>query len=94
MNYVVLVGRIANDFEEIEENGIRKVFITLAIPRTFKNVDGIYETDYIKCMLWNGIVEKTKEYCKKGDMISIKGRLAKDYVVAEKISFITSKEVK
>ena len=75
MNLVTLVGRL------VEQPTIKKVedreecVITLAVNRSYKNVDGIYETDIIKCVLWNGIAQNTAEWCNKGDIIGVKGRL-------------------
>ncbi|MEG1146642.1 MAG: single-stranded DNA-binding protein, partial [Bacilli bacterium] len=63
-----------------------------------------YETDFVDCVLWSGIATQTAEYCKKGDLIGVKGRLQtstyeKDgktqkslQVVAEKITFLSSKQ--
>ncbi len=90
MNHVILVGRITDDFEKVEENGSKKVFFTIGIPKPFKNANGIYETDFIRCILWNGIADRACEYCKKGDMIGIRGRITNDCVVAENITFLSS----
>ena len=66
MNTVILVGRLTGEPELVKtkENHDRTV-IHLAVPRTFKNQDGIYETDFFPCILWNGIAKRAKEYCKK-----------------------------
>lgn len=104
LNQTVIVGRIAKDPELREtENGKKVTNITLAVPRSFKNSNGEYETDFISCVLWKGIAESTVEYCKKGDLVGVKGRIQtriyekdeeKKYtteVVAEKITFLSSK---
>ena len=84
------------------DKGKKIATVTLAVGRSFKNQDGIYETDFIRCILWDGIAVNTKEYCKKGDVVGIKGRLQvesyekdgqKKYitnVVAEKVTFLSS----
>lgn len=104
MNQVILVGRLCQDPELLSvKNQKQMTSITLAINRHFKNNDGIYETDFIRCVLWNGIAANTTEYCHKGDIIGVKGRLQtsvyedddnnKKYgmdVVAEKITFLSS----
>ena len=104
LNQAVLVGRIVKDPElKTTEKG-KVTNITLAVPRTFKNSDGMYDTDYISCVLWKGVAESTVEYCKKGDLVGIKGRIQtkdvelddethKKYVevVAEKVTFLSSK---
>ena len=41
LNQIILVGRLVTTPEVIEtESGKKMSYITLAIPRTFKNVDG------------------------------------------------------
>lgn len=93
LNQTVLVGRIANDFEKGENE---KVVVTLAVPRSYKNAEGEYETDFIPCVLWKGIATNTLEYCRKGDLIGIKGRIQsnenKIEIVAEKVTFLSSKK--
>jgi single-strand DNA-binding protein len=76
LNQVVLVGRLAKEPEMKEtESGKKVTNITIAVPRNYKNSVGEYDTDFINCTLWNGVAENTAEYCKKGDMVGIKGRL-------------------
>ena len=96
LNQVVIIGRLVKKpIVEENENGKKVCNITLAVPRSYKNAEGIYETDFIKCTLWNGIAENTVEYCNKGDLVGVKGRLQclngnELQVVAEKISFLSS----
>lgn len=97
LNQIVLVGRLVEDLEIKEnENGKKVAYITLAVPRAFKNVDGVYETDFIECILWQGIAQSTSEYCKKGDLIGVKGRIQsnnkKIEIVAEKVTFLSNKK--
>ena len=94
-NTVMLVGRIVND-PTLERNEDKKYsLITVAVTRSFKNVEGVYETDFIPVVLWKGIAEQTCEWCKKGDLIGIKGRLQmeedKIEIIAEKVTFLSSK---
>jgi len=58
-----LVGRLVKDPELIEtENNKKLSNITLAIPRSFKNMNGEYETDFINCILWDSVAKSTVEY--------------------------------
>lgn len=98
-NVSMLIGRLVSDPQiNKNENGRKVVNITLAVPRSFKNVDGIYETDFIPCILWAGIAETTVEYCRKGDLIAVRGRLQstdnKIEIIAEKITFLANKPLK
>ncbi len=101
LNQIVLVGRLVQDPEIKElENGVKTSYITLAVSRSWKNADGIYETDFIPCLLYKGIAENTAEYCKKGDVIGVKGRVqAKQEedkniieIVAEKVTFLSNRK--
>lgn len=104
LNQVVLVGRLVKDAELKElESGKKVTTIVLAVPRSFKNMNGIYDTDFIECILWEHIAQNTTEYCHKGDLLAIKGRLqsksieidekkmTKLEVVAEKVTFLSSR---
>ena len=76
LNQLALVGRLVRDIEmKTGESGKQYANITLAVPRSFKNMNGEYDTDFIDCTLWSGIAESTTEYCKKGDLIGVKGRV-------------------
>jgi len=106
LNQVVLVGRLVKDPEIVEiEDGKKVSNITIAIPRSFKNMDGEYETDYINCVLWDAVARNTTEYCKKGDILGVKGRMQsssyekengekvyKVDVIAERVTFLSSKK--
>ena len=100
LNQVVMVGRLL-DIPEVKEleNGKKVVNITLIVPRCYKNEDGEYEKDFIDCMLWSGIAENTAEYCNKGDVVGVKGRIETTIidkvkhsnVIAEKVTFLSNK---
>ena len=104
LNQAVLVGRLVKDPELHEtESGNKVTSITLAVPRNFKNVNGEYDTDFISCVLWKGIAENAVEYCKKGDLLGVKGRIQSKKinldeetrrevleVVAEKVTYLSS----
>ena len=105
LNQVVLVGRLVKDPELVETETNKKMSrVTLAIPRSFKNMDGEYETDFVNCIMWDAIAKSAVEYCKKGDIVGIKGRIQssvvekdeeKKYfvdVIAERVTFLSSKK--
>ena len=107
INMIMLVGRLVKDPEIVEQEGGSKMSrITLAVNRKFKGTDGVFHADYIDCVLWNNIATNVFEYCKKGDLIGVRGRIQvnsvtkddvkKKYteVVAESITFISSKKDK
>ena len=104
LNQAILVGRLAEDPKVItNENGKKFSNITIGVPRNFKNEDGVYETDFIEITLWNNIAENTSEYCKKGDLIGVRGRIQVDSyevegekrssqkIVADRVTFLSSR---
>ena len=106
MNQIILVGRLVKTPEVVTtESGKNMSYITLAIPRSYKNENGEYDTDFLDCVLWNSVAENTSEYCKQGDVIGVKGRVQsrmlededgnnykKIEIVAEKVTFLSSKK--
>lgn len=93
LNQVILVGRIAKDIEKYEND--KKAIVTIAVQRNYKNENGEYETDIIDCILLNDIAKNVPEYCNKGDIVGIKGRLQKIKdeqltIVAEKVTFLAT----
>jgi len=104
-NSVYLIGRLVADPELNNlENGKQVLSITIAVQRGYKNAHGIYESDFIKCVLWDGIANRTAEYCRKGDLIALRGQIRintyqdekeekryKTEVFVEKISFLATK---
>lgn len=105
LNQTVIVGRLVKDPELYETEGGSKVtYITLAVPRSYKNVNGEYDTDFIPCVLWKGVAENASEYCHKGDLLGVKGRLQSRVIekedtkksvmefIAEKVTYLSSKK--
>jgi len=103
LNQVVLVGRLTRDvIVNKSEKGVKVSTISLAIPRSFKNVDGNYDTDFVDCVAFDNVAVNTSEYCSKGDIIGVKGRVQSRVVqksdkkesvteiIAEKITFLSS----
>jgi len=91
LNQTVIVGRLVRNPELREtESGKKVTNITLAVPRSYKNSKGEYDTDFIDCVLWTGIAESTTEYCKKGDLLGVKGRLnTRNFEVADQVKYVT-----
>ena len=104
LNNVILVGRLTSDPEVVEIDDKGKVTsVILAVNRNFKNADGVYDTDFIRCILWNAIASNTTEYCHVGDVIGVKGRLQTSKyedenkkthyvtdVIAERVTFLST----
>lgn len=101
-NCTMLIGRLVEEPKVLEtENGNKYANMTIAVTRTFKNAEGEYDTDFVDCLLWRGVAENVSLYCKKGDLIGVKGRIeSKPFekdgevkkntrIVADKVSFLS-----
>ena len=104
LNQVILVGRLTRDISVNKGKGSKVATISLAVPRSFKNLDGNYDTDFIDCLAFDQVAENTKEYCGRGDIVGVKGRLqtrkieedgkSKNImeIITEKVTFLSSKK--
>lgn len=90
-NMVCLIGRLSTDINEKDST------MTLAVQSNIKNEEGVYDTYFIDVLLYGQMLKNTLEYVKKGDLVGVKGRLKTEndelIVVADKISFLSSKKV-
>jgi len=104
-NTMFAVGRLTED-PKIEKtpNGRVVSNITIAVPRTYKNENGEYDTDFLDCVFWGEIANNATKYCKKGDLVGIRGRLENNTfevdgqnhkvskIIADKISFLSTRK--
>lgn len=105
INQVTLVGRIARDPElKWTPDGKAVTNITLVVNRHYKNLNGEIDADFVHCTLWGKTAENTTNYCRKGSVIGVTGRIqTRNYenqegkkvyvteVVAEGVRFLSSK---
>ncbi|MBQ9013474.1 MAG: single-stranded DNA-binding protein, partial [Bacilli bacterium] len=81
LNQVVLVGRLVRDPElKVSENKKKFTTITLAVPRSYKNQNSEYDTDFIDCRLWSVVADNANEFCKQGDLLGNKSKRYTDKV--------------
>ncbi len=76
MNQVGLVGRITKDpvLRKLTEGRIHTSF-TLAINRNYRNNEGTVEADFVLCIAWGKLAERIVDYCGKGSLVGVNGRL-------------------
>lgn len=104
LNQSVLAGRVYKKVEiNDEENKANKLLITLAVPRSYKNEKGEYDTDFIDCEVNGNVAESADKYCNIGDLVGIKGSLRNAdeknndidkhtvKLIVEKITFLSSR---
>jgi single-strand DNA-binding protein len=104
LNQVILIGRLTHDPEvKVLEDGRKVSYVSLAVQRPFKNMEGNYDTDFIKITVWEGLASSIESYCSKGVLVAVKARIqtwkyeiSEDRklnmleVIAERISFLSS----
>lgn len=77
MNKVILMGRLTRDPEVRYSQGAEPLAVaryTLAVNRRFKK-QGEQEADFIGCVAFGKAGEFAEKYFKKGQMVSVAGRL-------------------
>ena len=76
MNRIQLIGRLTRDPElRYVSNGHPMAQFTLAVDRDFKNAAGDREADFIKCVAWRKLAEQVGQYCARGRLVAVEGRL-------------------
>lgn len=108
MNKIVLLGQIIKDPELKVIEGLDRscTRFIIAVERNFRSADGTIKSDFIPVTFWGKKAEIVVQYLKKGDYISLSGRLRtgsyednegnKKYiaeVVAEEFKFVKNKRV-
>ena len=77
MNKVILMGRLTRDPEIRYSQGAEPVSVarfSLAVNRRFKR-EGEADADFINCVAFGKSAEFVERYFKKGQMVSVVGRL-------------------
>jgi single-strand DNA-binding protein len=75
VNRLTVIGRIVREIE-LREVGDGKIVMNnaVAIPRTFKTNKGP-DADFVDIVAWGKRAEVIEEYCDKGDLVGLDGRL-------------------
>ena len=104
LNRVALVGRLTREPElSSTGNGTAVTSFTLAVDRNFSTRDG-QEADFINCVVWRKPAENVAQYCSKGSLVSVDGRIqTRNYdnnqgqkvyvteVIADSVQFISTR---
>lgn len=106
INQVTLVGRLTRDPElKLTQEGIPWTNVTLAVNRNYRSSNGTIEADFVQCTLWRRAAENTVQYCQKGSVLGILGRIhTRNYengegkkvyvteVIADQVRFFSSRQ--
>jgi single-strand DNA-binding protein len=104
LNSVVLIGRLTKDPEmRYTPSGQAVTTFSLAVDRGYQNQQGQKETDFINIVTWAKTAENVANYCKKGRLVAIEGRIqTRNYennegkkvyvteIVADQVKFLES----
>ena len=71
INVCIICGRLTKDIELAKtQNGNSVAKFTVA-------VDGYNDnTNFINCVAWNKLADILNMYCKKGDLVTVEGRIS------------------
>lgn len=104
MNRVWLTGRLTKDPElSTTSKGTPNCQFCIAVNRPVVR-DGVRETDFINCIVWNKQAENLVKYQSKGNLIGVQGQFRTDkyevngetkyksYILGEEVEYMESKK--
>ncbi|NLY79610.1 MAG: single-stranded DNA-binding protein [Lysinibacillus sp.] len=95
MNHVGLVGRLTKDpvLREFSERRVATSFV-LAVNRNYRNSQGDVDADFVLCTAWGKLAELIVQYCGKGSLIGVNGRLqTRSYTNKENVKVYSTEVV-
>jgi single-strand DNA-binding protein len=95
MNHVGLVGRLTKDpvLREFAENRVATSFV-VAVNRNYRNHQGDVDADFVLCTAWGKLAERIVQYCGKGSLIGVNGRLqSRSYINKENFKVFSTEVV-
>ncbi len=76
LNRIQLIGRLTRDPDlRYIASGQPMAQFTLAVDRDFRNAAGEREADFVNCVTWRKLAEQVGQYCAKGRLVAVEGRL-------------------
>ncbi|SEB27696.1 single-stranded DNA-binding protein [Paenibacillus sp. 276b] len=76
LNRVILIGRLTRDPElRYTPAGVAVTQFTLAVDRPFTSQGGEKEADFIPVVTWRQLAETVANYCRKGRLVAVEGRI-------------------
>ena len=77
-NKVILIGRTTSDVDLRYTQGANQKAVgqvSLAVNRSYKNVNGDREADFIRLVVWGEQAERFASWIKKGSLVQVEGEL-------------------
>jgi single-strand DNA-binding protein len=76
LNKVILIGRLTKDPDiRNTTSGVVVGSFTLAVNRSYVSQNGVREADFINCVCFRKLAEIVGRYVRKGQLISVEGRI-------------------
>jgi single-strand DNA-binding protein len=76
LNRIQIIGRLTRDPElRYLSSGHPMAQFTVAVDRDFKNAAGDRDADFINCVAWRKLAEQVGQYCSRGRLVAVEGRL-------------------
>jgi single-strand DNA-binding protein len=77
INHITLMGAIVRGPEyRMTPNGVPTANFSVAVTRPPRTEGGPEITDYVRVVTWRGVADRVNESVKKGDLVTIEGRLS------------------
>lgn len=74
MNRFNITGRVSQDISlYATKSNVNFAWLSVAVKKKFKNSEGKYDADFIRCELWRNTAEFASKYLAKGDVVGISG---------------------
>jgi single-strand DNA-binding protein len=90
LNKSILMGRLTADAETKTFDEKKRVTnFTLAVDRDYVGSDNNRPTDFIQIVAWNLPEKFISKYLKKGELVSVEGRLQSRKYEKEEVHYIT-----
>jgi single-strand DNA-binding protein len=106
INKVWILGRVGNDPEKkVTQSGSSVVSLSIATSENYKDKQGNKQqkTEWHRVIFWNNLADLVESYVKKGNQLSVEGRLetkewsdsdgnkkVKTEIIAKEITFISA----
>ena len=76
MNRIIITGNITRDPEtRTTQSGISQCNFTVAVQRSRKNENGVYDADFLPVVAWRQTADYVSRYLRKGSKVAVEGAI-------------------